>query len=570
MGARKPRILWCGEASFLHTGYSVYAKEVLTRLYETNKYEIAELACYASRNSPESNGTPWTVYHNMPDNTEEQSQYASSSKNQFGEWRFNDVCLDFKPDIVIDIRDWWMIEYQERSPFRPFYQWAIMPTIDSSPQQEQYLYTYKNADAVFTYSEFGKSVVESQTHGNIKVRNIAPPAADYKSLKPARNKEEHRQSFGFMPDINVVGTVMRNQRRKLYPNLISAFRKMLDKNTELQHNTYLYLHTSYPDIGWDIPYFIKKYNMGNHTLMTYKCKSCGSFFPSFYSGSKIPCAICKGFPAVLPNTNFGVTTKELSTIINFFDLYVQYSICEGFGMPQVEAAACGVPVLTVNYSAMESVGKNIKADFVDVKSLFWETATQSQRAIPDDEQLTDKMTKFLKLPKTMKIKKGMDSYIKVKQSYSWDKTAKIWEEYVDSVEIKPHSKTWDSESRLFFPSEEPPENMENQEFVEWSISNILGEPEKSKDYLALRILRDLNRGQSPVTEDGIRYDELSTVSQTSQRAFDKKTASDIIYAMLEEKNSWEKKRLDVSNNGWSQYNMPPFLRNIKRKAEETS
>lgn len=569
MSKRKPRILWCGEASFLHTGYSVYARQVLTRLYETRKYEIAELACYASHTSPETEGTPWTVYHNMPDTKEEEPQYASNSKNQFGEWRFNDVCLDFKPDIVIDIRDWWMIEHQERSPFRSFYEWAIMPTIDSAPQQEQYLYTYNNADAVFTYSEFGKRVVESQTHGNIKVKSIAPPAADYQKLKPAKNKEEHRQSFGFMPDINVVGTIMRNQRRKLYPNLISSFRAMLDNNPELQHNTYLYLHTSYPDIGWDIPHFIKSNNMGNHTLMTYKCKACGSFFPSFYCGSKIPCVVCKGFPAILPNTNFGVTTEELSTIINFFDLYVQYSICEGFGMPQVEAAACGVPVLTVNYSAMESVGKNIKADFVDVKSLFWETATQSQRAIPDDEQLTDKMTKFLKLPATMKIKKGMDSYIKVKQSYSWDKTAEFWENYIDSVELKPHSKTWDSESRLFFPSQTVPEGIENQEFVEWSISNVLGEPEKSKGYLALRILRDLNRGQSPMTEDGIRYDELSSTSQMSQRPFDKKAVSDIIYAMLEEKNRWEQKRLEISENGgWSNHNMPYFLHNVNRHKEE--
>ena len=45
---RKLRILWCGEASFLNTGYSVFMlKKLLTRLYKTGKYKIAEMACYA-------------------------------------------------------------------------------------------------------------------------------------------------------------------------------------------------------------------------------------------------------------------------------------------------------------------------------------------------------------------------------------------------------------------------------------------------------------------------------------------------------------------------------------------
>ena len=29
--------------------------------------------------------------------------------------------LDFEPDFVMDIRDWWMLEFEERSPFRNFF-----------------------------------------------------------------------------------------------------------------------------------------------------------------------------------------------------------------------------------------------------------------------------------------------------------------------------------------------------------------------------------------------------------------------------------------------------------------
>ena len=138
---RKPRILWCGESSFLNTGYGVYARELLSRLYKTGKYEIAELGCYGLVQDERASSIPWRFYGNLPqsDNAQEIDYYNSVATYQFGEWRFEDVLLDFKPDIVCDIRDWWMTEYQQRSPYRDFYHWMLMPTIDSAPQQEEWL-----------------------------------------------------------------------------------------------------------------------------------------------------------------------------------------------------------------------------------------------------------------------------------------------------------------------------------------------------------------------------------------------------------------------------------------------
>ena len=43
MSDRK-RILFCNEASFLCSGYGKYGREVLTRLHNTGKYDIAEFA----------------------------------------------------------------------------------------------------------------------------------------------------------------------------------------------------------------------------------------------------------------------------------------------------------------------------------------------------------------------------------------------------------------------------------------------------------------------------------------------------------------------------------------------
>tara|TARA_Y100001973_G_C5203120_1_gene339342 strand:+ start:1260 stop:3038 length:1779 start_codon:yes stop_codon:yes gene_type:complete len=548
--SRKLRILWCGEASFLNTGYSIYAKEVLTRLYETEKYEIAELACYAAHDNPSLKDVPWRVYPNLPINDMEQSEYSLNQSYQFGENKFDYVCLDFRPDVVIDIRDWWMMEYQDRSALRKFYKWVIMPTVDSKPQQEQFMNSYLKADAVFTYSEFGKEVLEEQSNNHIQITDIASPGADFNKLKPVSNKNQHRAAFGFSENINIFGTVMRNQRRKLYPNLIESFKKMIDSNPELSQNTFLYLHTSYPDLGWELPYFIRLYNMGNHVLLTYKCRNCGYFFPSFYQDSVCVCPRCNNKTCHLPNTSFGVTTEELSHVINFFDLYIQYSVCEGFGMPQVEAAACGVPVITVNYSAMESVGKNIKADFIDVESFFWDSPTHSQRAIPNDGQLVEKMTKFAKLPKSMKNKKGMDAYMGAKKNYTWEKCSKKWEEYLDSIEIIDHSLTWDSDANLHNPNVEIPENIaSNKEFIDWAVTNIWGQPENKNTYTAMRMLRDLNNGKTLSSSEGIYYNELSYIgNQANQAPYTAQDAANQLKSLCDSYNNIELIRESVSKS----------------------
>lgn len=545
---RKPKILWCGEASFLNTGYAVYAKEVLTRLYETDKYEIAELGCYSTINEPKRFEVPWRFYANLPVDNREAEVYGQNGQFQFGEWRFEDVCLDFRPDVVIDIRDWWMLEYEERSPYRPFYHWAIMPTVDSEPQQEQYLSTYLSADTVFTYSEFGKEVLERESHGHIKVSGIASPGADFNALSPVSNKAEHRSRAGFMDDITIIGTVMRNQRRKLYPNLIASFRKMLDENPSIQDKVFLYLHTSYPDIGWDIPQLIRDNNMGNHTLLTYVCNSCNHFFPSFFQDARMPCPKCGKLDARLPNTKVGVSKEQFNEIFNWFDLYVQYSVCEGFGMPQVEAGACGLPILTVPYSAMESVGKNLKSDFVEINGFSWDAPTHSKRANPNDDDLVKKMLKFFHSPFNIRNKKGMDSYMGVKKHYTWDRTADMWETFLDKVEIKDHSETWDSAPRLHQPNTNPPQGLTNEAFVRWIVSNTWGEPEQMNSYTGLRLLRDLNYGKAIGHSGGMYYNEASYLSQElTYETFNAEVAVSRLKDMCEKRNYWERRRVGIES-----------------------
>ena len=193
---RKKRILFCGEATYLNTGYATYLREVMKRLHATEKYDLAEFASYGELKDPRAKTVPWKFYGYLPDAESQQERYDSLPTNQFGEWKFESVLLDFQPDIVCDIRDFWMFEHQERSPYRPYFHWVVMPTVDAAPQNEQWLSTFESADAVFSYSDWGHEVLEKESNGSIKCLGSAPPSADAAYI-PVEDKAKHKENAYF-------------------------------------------------------------------------------------------------------------------------------------------------------------------------------------------------------------------------------------------------------------------------------------------------------------------------------------------------------------------------------------
>ena len=111
----------------------------------------------------------------------------------------------------------------------------------------------------------------------------ASPGNDPNIYKPLP-KQQLRTEMGIDPNCFIAGTVMRNQKRKLFFELMKSFRLFLDQApTDIGSKSFLYLHTSYPEKnGWDIPDGIMQNNLGGKVLMTYICKNCRQFFPSLF------------------------------------------------------------------------------------------------------------------------------------------------------------------------------------------------------------------------------------------------------------------------------------------------
>lgn len=518
-----------GEASYSLSGFGIYTLEILKRLVATNKYDIAEFASYGIINDPRDSIINWPIYVNaVRDDDPRAGEYRAEVVNQFGKWRFERVCLEFKPDICINVRDPWMLEWEKDSAYRRFFHQIWMPTCDSRPQKEEWIDSFCQADSVFTWSDFGTQVLREQSNDKIKLVTEAPAGTNLEIFKPVYDKAKHRAGMGLPSDINLIGTVMRNQRRKLYPDLFYAFKLFLEKCHErglhdLAKKTYLYVHTSYPDAGWMIPELLRENNISHKVFFSYICQQCKYVFSSFFQDALGICPRCRA-NAVLPNVTTGATPEKLADIYNLFDVYVQYAICEGLGMPQIEAASCGVPLMSIDYSAMSDVVR--RAGGVPLKLLtnmphatFLELETGAYRALPDNDNTAEEFIKFFTLPLAKRFEMAKSSRHACETYYNYDHIAKKWEAHLDSIQLTGYQGRWsDTPPIIYNVPTKIPDNLSNEAFVGWIFNEVLRQPHLRYTYTGLRLGAELNIGASfvggihPINRDMIfnYYRNLAT------------------------------------------------------------
>lgn len=531
----KKKILLINEFSGLNTGYAVYGRNLFLELAKTGKYELAELACYLDPRDPRGQQFPWKIYPAVPhpDNKEAVQAYNADANNHFGKLMFERVVLDFRPSIILSIKDFWMDRFIVESPLRDYYKYIYMPTVDGVPQDPEWLSMYKDCDAILTYTDWGKQVLEEY---GIKVFGSAPASVE-PCFRPLP-KEQIKQNFGFR-DCKILGFVSRNQARKQIPNLLHAFRDFLDKSQ--RKDIYIYLHTSNHDMGWDLAELLKEAGVSSKVILTYICKKCGFPFPNLYSDENIKCKKCGAHTSIASNVQAGVPSEILAQIYNCMDLYVQWASSEGAGFGAVEAAACGVPVIETDYSAMSDIARKLNANTIEPIALYKEITTRRLMAVPDKSVLTEKLLEFFNLPTDIQKLKGYEARQGFLTHYSsWSNTAKVWENCIDSV----GNGNWEIPARLhpIAPPQQFLGSLSNSDFVKWCITNVLGEPKKLHSFFHLKAVRDLNYGFTN-SVPGTYMDEQSQIFSKPQRQnFGKQEFYNLCANLANIRNQWEQIR----------------------------
>lgn len=492
----KKKILLVNEASFLNTGFSNYGRKLLSELHKTGKYEIGEFGSYAHQHDNRAKKLPWKFYGNLPVNPQEEQIYNSWYSNQFGEWKFEDVLLDFRPQIVLAIRDHYFDDFILRSIYRDKFKFVWMACVDSEPLQPNWVNNYLQCDAVTGYTQWGVNSVKNHCGKcDVKFYDYVGACPDLEIFKPIPNKIEHKVNLGILPDAKIVGTIMRNQPRKMFPDIFYSFRKFLESApTNVANKTFLYVHSTYPDVGWVFPDLLQTYKIGHKVLFTYICQNCQYVFPSFFRDALAVCPRCQQLSAHFPNSNHGVTREALAQIYNLFDLYLQVSIAGALEIPHIEAASCGVPSIGTDATATAEINRRIGSWPLKVKRYFLERDTGCYRAYSDTNHLAELLRKFFNLTDGHQQLLGKQCREGVLQSYNFDRASLIWQSILDEMEVYDDDQSWNSPVKFHRPNLNIPGNLRNTDFVRWIISNIAGAPEKAYSPLASSMIRNLNLG----------------------------------------------------------------------------
>ena len=535
----RKRILACGEFTQLSTGYAVYMRGLLTFLHN-NGYDVIELACACIEGDRRLENVPWKVIANIPhqSNTGALEKYNNFPSSEYGAWQFENIVNNFRPDVVIDIRDNWHYEFQLRSPLRDYFSSVIMPAIDAEPQNKSWLNFQSKADAVLSYTQWG---IDIMNDSGFKINTIGatPPIASPEFVPYFGKKQDIKNEFGIGDKI-VIGMVGRNQKRKLFPNLFSAFSEVSKK----VDNAVLLIHTKFPDRGWAIDEEIVKYNIADKVYITYVCNQCGTVKPSLYKGVTGYCDKC-GYAnsAVTSNSDVGVSNAEMVKLYNSMDLYVQWHTNEGYGIPAMEALACGVPIVGVDYSAVSEVltlGGGYKITPIGFTQ---EIETGRKFAVPDDAELTNYVYEFCMLPAQIRAKMGVIARMHYDANWNIENSYKNWVKAIESVKPK---KSWNNPPEAHQIPQSFPTGMSNIDFAEWLIIEVLNKREYIGSEMHARLLRDLNDSITPGGFGGMYYHEInSCVFKDDQKyiPFSQSDAFNLFKTMAEINNIWEQERV---------------------------
>ena len=264
---------------------------------------------------------------------------------------------NFKADIIISNMDSWVIE-----PAMMFSQkWVAWFPIDSEPCPPLVVEKVSQAFHRIVWTEFAKREMDRIGLDY----DYIPYGIDIDVFKPL-DRAKARETAHMPTDKFIVGMVAMNKgypSRKAFHQNIEAFKIFHDKHPD----TMLYVHSldgSRPNgESIDLAFFVKSLGLeiGKDVV-----------FADQYS-------YVLGYP-----------DNAMAVLYNCFDVHLLVSMGEGFGMPQLEAQACGTPVICGDWTTMpELCFSGWKVDKKDADKFF--TLQNTYQYLPRVNAIAEKL-----------------------------------------------------------------------------------------------------------------------------------------------------------------------------------
>jgi hypothetical protein len=164
-------------------------------------------------------------------------------------------------------------------------------------------------------------------------------------------------------------------------------------------------------------------------------------------------------------------------------------------MPQVEAASCGVPIASTDYSAMSDVVRKLNGYPIKIRQFFKELETKAVRVYPDDNSLVQILLEFSSMPQIFREQKSFETRKLTEQHYDWDLIAKKWENYFDSVELTNLQGRWNIPLGQLQNVQNPKDQItDNYDWLFTTLNTHLPNHQLQSSMIMMNILKNLDYG----------------------------------------------------------------------------
>lgn len=260
--------------------------------------------------------------------------------DQYGIGRIANIVKQTKPDVIVIQQDPWNFPHylEQLAEFKDVPVIGVVAVDGKNCQGEKLGPVYKVVNKVRTdemlhpglvsaifWTRFGAD--EARCGGWKGPSTVIPLGVDESVYKPLDRAETRRvmllpvlRAYGLPDDALVVGCVGRNQHRKRLDLTIRYFAEWVQMKGIA--NAVLWMHCAPTgDDAYDIKQLAAHFGVKGRVLV--------------------------------PDVNFryGLSESLMAKVYNFFDVYLSTSLGEGFGLPALEAMACGTPCVLGKWSA---------------------------------------------------------------------------------------------------------------------------------------------------------------------------------------------------------------------------
>lgn len=305
------RILWISNAPWSPSGYGEQAALFLPRLRALG-HEIA-VVCNFGLQGTRMDWKGFTCYPS-------DNLWANTSLHTYAE--------HFKADLVLILHDAWVMKPTDWPDGPPVAIWA---PVDHYPLPPAVLAVLSHERIrPIAMSRFGEEQMQAFGLDPLYI----PHGVDTKVFQPRPElRDQVRDGLDIPRDAFLVGMVAANKGnpsipRKSFPQAFDAFARFARKHED----AWMYVHTEATPAS------------GNGIDLDVLARITGC-----------PVGRLRFPPAEV--WHMGLPNTHVAALYNAFDVFLNPAMGEGFGVPIIEAQACGVPAIVSDHSAMSEIGR---------------------------------------------------------------------------------------------------------------------------------------------------------------------------------------------------------------------